>query len=89
MMFGWKKKKAVKTEGRMPGAGDPTIGFIGDKMVEDGLLTPEQQMKIIIHQRELHREGQHIPFGTLAVQKGFTTQKEVELMLLLRQLDPL
>ncbi len=89
MIFGKKKQQPTGPETGTPKAADITPGFIGDRMVEDGLITPEQQIKLTILQRALHREGRHVPFGTLAVQEGFTTQKDVELMLLLRQLDPL
>jgi hypothetical protein len=62
-------------------------GYIGDKLVDAGLITPEQQLSLIGKQKEMRAAGKRIRFGELAVQERYTSLEEIELLFMMRGLN--
>lgn len=60
-------------------------GYLGERLVQAGLLTREQQGLLVTWQEKLREKGIHIRFGDLASSEGICTQAQIETVV---RIDP-
>lgn len=84
MRFG---EMAVELGFTTPQAVESLPGFIGEKLVEAGIISPEQQLSLIGKQQELREQGRYMRFGDLVVDSGFCTREEIETVMALKNLN--
>ncbi len=60
-------------------------GYLGDKLVSAGLITPAQRRLLITWQGRLRKKGIVIRFGDLTISEGFCTAAEIEAVI---SIDP-
>lgn len=53
-------------------------GYIGEKLVMAGLITPEQCRLIVTWQTKLREKGKNIRFGDLAANEGLCSASQIE-----------
>jgi len=52
--------------------------FIGEKLIEQGIISRDQQKKLIEWQRDLKKSGINVLFGELAVNEGVCSKKDID-----------
>lgn len=57
---------------------DALPGFIGERMVQAGLLTRSQQRLLLKWQSKLRARGVDVRYGELGITEGFCAEEEVE-----------
>lgn len=60
-------------------------GYMGDRLVEEGLITLEQKQLLISWQKRLRDKGIFVKFGELMVSEGFCSQSEIEAVITISQ----
>lgn len=76
----WKRFGVIAVEQGFCSANDIETmpGFLGQKMIDVGILTPEQNLKLVEWQNSLRNSGYPTRYGDLAISEGLCTQDQVE-----------